>query len=102
MLKTEIRWPRKAAKLLSTRKVFYAPIKLQPDGANMKQVAKILIDSEDGFLQGKRYLISLGLIPRRLRRIRNGFCSDTPSACGGVVHSVIVIPCIEPMDSMGY
>jgi len=42
---------------LSTRKVFYAPIKLQPDGAYMKQVAKILTDSEDGFLQGKRYLI---------------------------------------------
>jgi len=42
---------------LATRKVFYAPIKLQPDGAYMKQVAKILIDSEDGFLRGKRYLI---------------------------------------------
>jgi len=42
---------------LSTRKVFYAPIKLQPDGAYMKQVAKILTDSEDGFLRGKRYLI---------------------------------------------
>jgi len=42
---------------LSTRKVFYAPIKLQPDGAYMKQVAKILTDSEGGFLQGKRYLI---------------------------------------------
>ena len=42
---------------LSTRKVFYAPIKLQPDGPYMKQVARILVDSEDGFLQGKRYLI---------------------------------------------
>ncbi|MFC1795205.1 helix-turn-helix domain-containing protein [Planctomycetota bacterium] len=42
---------------LATRKVFYAPIKLQPDGAYMKQVAKILTDSENGFLQGKRYLI---------------------------------------------
>jgi len=42
---------------LSTRKVFFAPIKLQPDGAYMKQVAKILTDAEDGFLQGKRYLI---------------------------------------------
>ena len=42
---------------LATRKVFYTPIKLQPDGAYMKQVAKILTDSEDGFLQGKRYLI---------------------------------------------
>ena len=42
---------------LATRKVFFAPIKLQPDGAYMKQVAKILTDSEGGFLQGKRYLI---------------------------------------------
>ena len=42
---------------LATRKVFYAPIKLQPDGAYMKQVAKLLVDSEDGFLQGKHYLI---------------------------------------------
>jgi putative transposase len=42
---------------LATRKVFYAPIKLQPDGPYMKQVAKLLVDSEDGFLQGKRYLI---------------------------------------------
>ena len=42
---------------IATRKVFYAPIKLQPDGAYMKQVAKILTDSENGFLQGKRYLI---------------------------------------------
>lgn len=42
---------------IATRKVFFAPIKLQPDGAYMKQVARILTDSEDGFLQGKRYLI---------------------------------------------
>jgi len=42
---------------LATRKVFFAPIKLQPDGAYMKQVAKILTDFEDGFLHGKRYLI---------------------------------------------
>jgi len=42
---------------LATRKVFYAPIKLQPDGTYMKQVAKLLVDSEDGFLRGKRYLI---------------------------------------------
>jgi len=42
---------------LATRKVFYTPIKLQPDGAYMKQVAKLLVDSENGFLQGKRYLI---------------------------------------------
>ncbi len=41
----------------STRKVFFAPIKLQPDGHYMKQVARILTDSEDGFLKGKRYLI---------------------------------------------
>ena len=42
---------------LSTRKVFFTPIKLQPDGVYMKQVAKILTDVEDGFLHGKRYLI---------------------------------------------
>ena len=41
----------------STRKVFFAPIKLQPDGKYMKQVARILTDCEDGFLKGKRYLI---------------------------------------------
>ncbi len=42
---------------LATRKVFYAPVKPQPDGPYMLQVAKLLTDSEDGFLQGKRYLI---------------------------------------------
>jgi len=41
----------------STRKVFFAPIKLQPDGPYMKQVARILTDCEEGFLEGKRYLI---------------------------------------------
>jgi hypothetical protein len=41
----------------SARKVFFAPIKLQPDGQYMKQVARILTDCEDGFLKGKRYLI---------------------------------------------
>lgn len=41
----------------STRKVFFAPIQLQPDGKYMKQVARMLTDSEDGFLKGKRYLI---------------------------------------------
>ena len=42
---------------LATRKVFFAPIKLQPDGSYMKQAARILTDCEDGFLKGKRYLI---------------------------------------------
>ena len=42
---------------LSTRKVFFTPIKLQPDGVYMKQVAKILTDVENGFLRGKGYLI---------------------------------------------
>ena len=41
----------------SKRKVFFAPIKLQPDGNYMRQVARILTDCEDGFLKGKRYLI---------------------------------------------
>ncbi len=42
---------------LCTRKVFFAPIKLQPDGEYMKQVARIVTDYEEGFLKGKRYLI---------------------------------------------
>ena len=42
---------------LCTRKVFFAPIKLQPDGEYMKQSARILTDFEDGFLTNKRYLI---------------------------------------------
>lgn len=42
---------------LSTRKVFFAPIKPQPDSNYMKQAARILTDYEDGFLKGKRYLI---------------------------------------------
>jgi putative transposase len=42
---------------LATRKVFFAPVKPQPDGSYMLQIAKSLTDSEDGFLQGKRYLI---------------------------------------------
>jgi len=40
----------------SSRKVFFAPIKLQPDGPYMLQVARLLTDY-DGFLNGKRYLI---------------------------------------------
>jgi hypothetical protein len=42
---------------LSTRKVFFAPIKPQPDGDYMKQMAKLLTDYDDGFLSGKKYLI---------------------------------------------
>ena len=42
---------------LATRKVFFAPIKLQPDGEYMPQTAKILTDYEDGFLKNKRFLI---------------------------------------------
>ncbi len=41
----------------STRKVFFAPIKLQPDGGYMLQAARILTDYEDGFLKDKRHLI---------------------------------------------
>ena len=41
----------------SSRKVFFAPIKLQPDGNYMRQVARILTDCEDGFLKDKRFLI---------------------------------------------
>ena len=40
-----------------SRKVFFAPIKPEPDGSYMKQVARILMDCDDGFLQSKKYLI---------------------------------------------
>ena len=40
----------------STRKVFFAPIMLQPNGKYMKQAARTLTDF-GGFLRGKRYLI---------------------------------------------
>jgi transposase InsO family protein len=42
---------------LATRKVFFAPSKPQPDGLYMLQMARILTDSEEGFLDGKKYLI---------------------------------------------
>ena len=42
---------------LASRKVFFAPIRPQPNGAYMKQVARVLTDCEDGFLKGKQYLI---------------------------------------------
>ncbi|MHC4881126.1 MAG: helix-turn-helix domain-containing protein [Planctomycetota bacterium] len=41
---------------LATRKVFLAPIKPQPDGPYMLQVARMLT-GYDGFLEGKQYLI---------------------------------------------
>ena len=41
---------------LATRKVFFAPIKPQPDGFYMKQTAKLLTEY-GGFLKEKRYLI---------------------------------------------
>jgi len=42
---------------LATRKVWFAPLKLQPNGDYMKQVARLLADSEDGFLNKHRFLI---------------------------------------------
>ena len=42
---------------LATRKVYFAPIKLQPDGPYMRQVARLLTDADQGFLNGKKYLI---------------------------------------------
>ncbi len=42
---------------LASRRICFAPIKLQPDGPYMRQVARILTDSDQGFLNGKRYLI---------------------------------------------
>src|SRR5258708_2754282 len=42
---------------LSTRRVEIAGITTSPDGAWMCQVARNLVDDEDGFLCGKRYLL---------------------------------------------
>ena len=42
---------------LASRKVFFTPIKPQPDGSYMKQAVRMLTDCEDGFLKGKKYLI---------------------------------------------
>lgn len=42
---------------LATRKVEIAGIKADPNGTWMKQVARNLTDGDDGFLNGKRYLI---------------------------------------------
>ena len=42
---------------LCTRRIFFAPVKPQPDGDYMIQVARILTDYDDGFLKGKRFLI---------------------------------------------
>ncbi|WP_053332878.1 integrase core domain-containing protein [Haliangium ochraceum] len=42
---------------LHTRRVEIAGIKRQPHGAWMLQVARNLLDADDGFLLGKRYLL---------------------------------------------
>ncbi len=42
---------------LSTRRVEIAGISAQADGAWMTQVARNLTDVEDGFLDGKKFLI---------------------------------------------
>lgn len=42
---------------LATRRVHFAGLTLSPDGPWMTQVAKNLTDYEDGFLNGKRYLL---------------------------------------------
>ena len=42
---------------LATRKVEIAGISRSPDGLWMDQMARNLLDAEDGFLFGKRYLI---------------------------------------------
>jgi putative transposase len=42
---------------LSSRKVEILGIKPNPDGTWMEQIARNVIDSEEGFLKGKRYLI---------------------------------------------
>ena len=42
---------------VATRRVHFAGCTLNPDASWMKQVARNLVDCEDGFLLGKRYLI---------------------------------------------
>ena len=42
---------------LATTKVFFAPIKPQPDGPYMRQIVRLLTDSDSGFLSGKKNLI---------------------------------------------
>jgi hypothetical protein len=42
---------------LASRKVFFASLKPQPDRCYMKHVARALTDCQDGFRQGKKYLI---------------------------------------------
>jgi hypothetical protein len=42
---------------IGSRRVEIAGIKVNPDGAWMKQIGRNLLDGEDGFLAGKRYLV---------------------------------------------
>jgi putative transposase len=42
---------------IGSRRVEIAGIKAEPDGSWMKQIARNLLDGDDGFLVGKRYLI---------------------------------------------
>jgi hypothetical protein len=42
---------------LASRRVEIGGISRSPDGVWMEQVARNLLDAEDGFLLGKRYLI---------------------------------------------
>lgn len=42
---------------LKTRRVHFAGCTVQPDEPRMKQVARNLTNCEDGFLNGKRYLL---------------------------------------------
>jgi putative transposase len=42
---------------LASRRVEIAGITLNPDAAWMRQMARNLTDSEDGFLRGKRYIL---------------------------------------------
>ena len=54
---------------IATRRVCFAGCTLSPDGAWMKQVAKNLTDSTDGFLNGVRYLLM-----DRDTKYTDGFC----------------------------
>lgn len=42
---------------LATRRIHFAGCTPNPDGSWMQQIARNLTDVEDGFLQGKRYVL---------------------------------------------
>jgi hypothetical protein len=69
---------------IATRKVQIAGIHTNPNGDWMKQVARNLTDSEEGFLRGKRFLI-MDRDPLFTKAFKE-MLKD-----GGVVHTLLVM-----------